>query len=590
MSTARELFLGTMHPLGVPGDDSAYERLCHAAELWRGEGLDFSAGVAMSRAVDAAWGRPERMLEAQSVALCDFGQVLSERPADSVDSIAAIHKLLQVLGRASWLFDVDHTDIRTRIRELHSELAQRFLSHFGKADQADNYLVRGLIISTDLDGAWRVDFPPYEVPLGLEQQGQELILNIPSAFHLFVYDGDWRGAHEIVKLRASAFSTPGLQGWRAVTLANMDPSNAVSWFDDAADSFATDSHPITSEELTKRGGHWSGFNQLLWTKYYRARARVVESIRNPENVKSLLASAAQSLVGTESGCYSPEAARFRVLINVLAKLVSDPQSFSAEDAQREYQLAIRISREETEEDRLALTFISEAAAAFKGITADPASELTRGHLGFALDALSRIPHIGRDVTEAMRPEIGRSAFATMLGPVRTWMHRTLASIAVEAPLRAILLRLLQAGLPLYAQLRHGPIEYGKDIVTLLQCGEAVVLRHYQVKCGDINKKKWRESKDELEETFLVPLSSFQLPVAPDRIETVLVTNGHANPYVEPVMEAWFRDQRKVYDRLVEFMHIDALVDWIVKHRLVNELRAALQEQGIDTGGGSTDIT
>jgi hypothetical protein len=36
--------------------------------------------------------------------------------------------------------------------------------------------------------------------------------------------------------------------------------------------------------------------------------------------------------------------------------------------------------------------------------------------------------------------------------------------------------------------------------------------------------------------------------------------------------------------VVEFMHVDELVDWITKGRLVNELRAALQEHGIDTGG------
>ena len=37
------------------------------------------------------------------------------------------------------------------------------------------------------------------------------------------------------------------------------------------------------------------------------------------------------------------------------------------------------------------------------------------------------------------------------------------------------------------------------------------------------------------------------------------------------------------DNPYSFMHLDALVNWIVKGRLVNELRAALQEQGMDTG-------
>ena len=165
--------------------------------------------------------------------------------------------------------------------------------------------------------------------------------------------------------------------------------------------------------------------------------------------------------------------------------------------------------------------------------------------------------------------------------IRTWMHRALESIADEAVFRRVLLRLLQSGLPLYAHIRHGPIEYGKDIVALLDVYGVIVLRHYQVKCGDIDKRKWRESKEEIEEMFLVPLNSFQLPIAPQRIEGVLVTNGHANPYVEPVIDGWLESERRDHGRFVEFMHLDILVDWIAERRLVNELKLALQEQGVD---------
>ena len=145
----------------------------------------------------------------------------------------------------------------------------------------------------------------------------------------------------------------------------------------------------------------------------------------------------------------------------------------------------------------------------------------------------------------------------------------------------MLLRLLQAGLPQYAQIRHGPIEYGKDITVLLNEVGVNVLRHYQVKCGDIDTKKWRESKNELEDIFLVPVNSLHLPVAPERVEAILVTNGHANQYVEPVMDGWFRTQMTDHERIVKFMHLDALVRWISEHRLFNELRIALKEQGID---------
>jgi hypothetical protein len=64
---------------------------------------------------------------------------------------------------------------------------------------------------------------------------------------------------------------------------------------------------------------------------------------------------------------------------------------------------------------------------------------------------------------------------------------------------------------------------------------------------------------------------------------VLITNGHANTYAEPAIDGWLREQRETHKRLVQFMHLDALIDWITTNRLVNELRAALEEQGIDTG-------
>ena len=71
---------------------------------------------------------------------------------------------------------------------------------------------------------------------------------------------------------------------------------------------------------------------------------------------------------------------------------------------------------------------------------------------------------------------------------------------------------------MYAQLRHGPIEFGKDLAALVQDDRGVVLKLYQVKCGDMDKKKWRESKDELEEMFLVPIAPLHLPLEPTRVE------------------------------------------------------------------------
>jgi hypothetical protein len=311
----------------------------------------------------------------------------------------------------------------------------------------------------------------------------------------------------------------------------------------------------------------------------------VESIRTPEKVRELFDQAVSALAGTESGWHSGEVSRFRVLIKVLSNLLSNPLSLDAEEARREYQLEIRMSFE-SEEDRLALTFISEAADGFRGYATDPRSEMTRNRLGIALDALARISAMGPQVVEAVRPEIGERAFdigslRISYGPVRSWMHRTLGHITDEAQFRMVLWRLLQSQLPLYTQVRHGPLEYGKDIVALLEIDGVIVLRHYQAKCGDIGKSKWRESKDEMEEMFQVPFTSFQLPIAPQRVEGILITNGHANPYVEPVIDGWLREQRETHGREIQFMHLDSLVSWITKDRLVDDLRAALREQCID---------
>ncbi len=117
MSAARELFL-EVSPLVARDDQMAYDKLCRAAVLWREDGQHFSAGVAMSQAVDAAWGRPVRMVKALRIALCDFEYVVSERPPESLETIAALHKRHQSLSRASWLFEADRTMMRTRIWEI----------------------------------------------------------------------------------------------------------------------------------------------------------------------------------------------------------------------------------------------------------------------------------------------------------------------------------------------------------------------------------------------------------------------------------------------------------------------------------------
>jgi hypothetical protein len=157
MSTARDLFLEVGWFLRN-GDAAAYEKLSQAAELWRSAGEYFSAGIAMTRACDAAWGHPDDMLEAEQAAIKDFEQAITNSLPESPASLAALFKLRQSFVRASQYFDIDAGLAGARIRELNSELAQRLVTYFGDAEHADNYLVRGFQVTTRLDGDWTLIF------------------------------------------------------------------------------------------------------------------------------------------------------------------------------------------------------------------------------------------------------------------------------------------------------------------------------------------------------------------------------------------------------------------------------------------------
>jgi hypothetical protein len=95
------------------------------------------------------------------------------------------------------------------------------------------------------------------------------------------------------------------------------------------------------------------------------------------------------------------------------------------------------------------------------------------------------------------------------------------------------LRLAQAELPRYAQIRHGPLEYGKDVGAVFETGGRRVLQMWQAKIGDITVQKWRESRNELEEMYQVPLASLQIGVEVDERVGILVCNGHAAGHNTP---------------------------------------------------------
>ena len=478
---------------------------------------------------------------------------------------------------------VDPTLARGAFRVLEEELAER-LMHI--ADNTDDpraragFLVRGFQLETDFGGIWRPEFPDVEIDSGGMTFGRSsVVLMMSSAFRLFVLGGDHIAADSVARSCPEGFTSHGLRGWRAAVSGYLAPGQAVERFTEAAEELSRD----TYEEAAGRAGGWSSVNIDLWAKYFRARAALAQIVRTPERVLALLNQAKDAVQDTETGWQNPQVTCFRILIGGLGEIIdgSDPVAAAARAREALFDEASRVGFDEN--DRLAVEFLDAAASAFAEIRDDPARGYVSGHLSDALKILGRIPLMGGDeVVSAIVPAVGERALATqVLGQHHTWMYRTIEGIRDETALQKLLLRLMQAQLPLYAQRRHGPIEYGKDIVDLVEVGAEPVLQMYQVKAGDITKANWAKARDELAEMFQVDMSSVQLPVEPDRREGVLVFNGHINPYVEPVVEGWIKEQRDDHHRLITIMHLDFIVRWVAENNLVSELRQALAELGIE---------
>lgn len=581
MISARDLFVqgfgrGIIHP----GDLEALKSLTQAADLWRTSGNHFYAGYAMTEAIHAAWGDGERVNACLNAALLDYRNCVTTQPPESHESLAAIHMWASQLRYID-----DRTYARRMVEGLQQELAQRLIRFFNNSPHVDSYFVKGIVVSTDLEGLWEPSYPEQEVNFSIITfVPGHVSISLPSAFMLFIGLNDFQGAESVIQCCPNAFQNPGLRGWRAAVQGFLRPDDAESKFTEAGDAFAEDVAP-SKEELIARGGSWSGINVQLWSKYFYARADLAHIIREPNRTKELIKSASKALEGTESGFVNPQVSRFRILVHALAELVSEEPAISLEKARQELESELRAFGE-VNDDPLSLQFLTTVAQAFEEFRTNPKQALTTGRLRDALDILGRISLIGTDVAKAVEPAIGASAFAETLGPVRTWVYRTLGSITDEAQFRKVILRLAQASLPLYGQIRHGPIEYGKDIAVVLEKDGEIVLRMYQAKCGDITASSWRDIRNELEEMFLVPLAALQVHRSVDSREGVLICNGHANIYAEPVIQGWFQEQKQDHDHEFRFMHLDDIVNWIIDDRLINEFKAALNELGIKIMAGS----
>jgi hypothetical protein len=293
----------------------------------------------------------------------------------------------------------------------------------------------------------------------------------------------------------------------------------------------------------------------------------------------LVLQATEVLEGTESGLVSPQVTCFRIVLNVLNRILSGDADVAASRAKAAFLQSTRLFGWD-ENEELVVEFLDHVEEAFSELRREPAMVVLSTGVRDALDALGRIPLVGVEVASAIGPAVAQRTFVNLLSQDHGWMYRTIESIDDERVLQRLILRLMQGRLPLYAQIRHGPVEYGKDIVVLVEENNEFVLQMYQVKAGDISTSAWRTARAELEDMFLMDVPPVQLPIEPTRREGVLIFNGHLNAYVEPVVDKWLAEQKRAYGRSCLIMHLDMIVDWIMRKGLLVELRRALDELDI----------
>ncbi len=556
----------------TPGDKEAFSALEATVAELHNTGDHFAAGYGWERGALFAWGSPDDHGRAIRNAASEYLEAVQGAQNCTARGLAATVRLVNLFVRQS---PMGLGANRELVATAMNEIANLVLSCESLVEGC-THLVRGAWVQTDLQDRFDIVVPAREVDWGVESSGPGFYqFAIPSPFQLFIETADYAGAVRIASLCPEAFTTPGLRAWRAAARGFLDRGQAVENFTAAASEFESDVLPKL--ELEPGRESWNSRNVDLWAPYFKARSFLAMAVREPTSAREHIGSAAALMPLGASGWVNSDVQRFRALLACLRQLTDGSADTPIDAIRREFIGAAQFGGS-APDDPLVSQFIELVAESLQGFAESPAQEITGGRLNDALLLLDRLPLLEPGLGEAARPAVGDRMLGVLLGP-RNWVYERLLAIRDERMLQRLVLRLCRVSLPAYAQILHGPLEHGKDVVVLLAEGATTELRMYQVKVGTINTPVWRLAKQELEAMFEVPLPRILTGGrSPDRTVGRLVSNGHAGSNVLPEIEGWFTLQRERFGRDFDFIHIDGLVRWIYDDHLLNEFRAFVDDE------------
>lgn|GEM_PF-607346 len=539
-------------------DAAAAAELETAAARFRRAGLRFKAGYVTERAAQRAVGSPRRIFDLVQTALADYALCWEPQAANTPEALAALKRSADLYRH--WIWPRDDDRIQVRANELLLELAGRLVSASTDTPNRAGYLVRGFVIDAPLTGDWRLGIQPEAVDGSSASAAARTI--VPSAFHCYLRLADYIGAQRVVEQCPELFDSPSLLGWKAVVRAHVWPDSAVDAFEEAADHFQSDS-------LEEAGG---------WPSYFRALSLLGAAREDPSRVVDHLQKASEILSTPNNGSLPREISQLAAVLRALSSVAAG--GTPSVHAARQELLGEASPGAEDGEDTTLGALAGLVAASLEPFAVDPVQEMSSGRLVPAMEALRRLSHVlESDDSQQVHPAINLNAHDMPLLQIRTGLHTAVAEVLSQDRFERLLFTILQAWAPVHADVVHGPVRVGRNVVLLVRQHGRLVLRTYRATAREAGISDWSELRSELEELFKVPVEGLRLTFGSVRRYGTLVLNCRLTDDVRAEVAAWAGHQRRAFGPEADVMDLDDCVDWIVRDRLVNDLRAALAEAG-----------
>jgi len=541
------------------------------ADEFRQQDRHLAAAQASLEGHHAAWGQEPHQVSTDLLfdGVNDLLRHLRDAP-DSWTTLLALSLLVQSALSPLWGGNAALRQVGEAARVDYEALLRRLADGH---PHTEALLISGFELVGHLDRDWRPLFPEREVDAGyisVARGDGRTTHGMESAFKSLLRLADYDGAARIADENAHALITPALRGWALGTHALVTPSPDL--FAAAAAEFLADS----PDRPGRRERGWTSINQQLWGPYFQSRGYLSRGFETPADALTLLRSAFSS-ISSAGGWLVAEPVRYFAIIRGLIGM-ADSDSEAIRSATEDLVLARHFTSQSPVDHHIHEFLRSASATLAAGVSGEWLRELAQLML-----LLDRLPILSPSEKGALASALNVIIPDAVWGDRAGWEYDALASVDDERQLHRILLGLFraEAKTPIFADIRHGPIEYGKDLVVCRDEGGRRVLKMYSAKKGPVRKANWnREIRPQLEEIFQVEFSSTELPVPIDERVGVLVWNDHIHPYAQPIIDGWIRDQQEVFGRRYELMHIDALVAYVRANGLQGALRAGLRREGL----------